>query len=218
MNRRNPPPVARWMLEHLTLGADSDALTGDVLEEFLSGRSRFWYWRQTLAAIALGFLREVRRRRSILAFALLWTFPVPALMLSYDRLLNRSALFAGMWSMPWPWSTVCDAALALNAGLVFLWIGMAIYLLLSRWIGPAQTPPRVSRGLLAGSLAYALLFAAFFAIPHAPHPTDIRTVTVASIYANPWLGLMCMPGFLALFVSIWIALPRQRRTKAPAAS
>jgi len=212
MNHRKPPLLARWMLEHLALGSNSDALTGDILEEFLSGRSCFWYWREVLFAIAVGFLREVRRRRSILGFALLWTLATPALTLCYFRFLSHSDQ-SRLWSLPWPWSMICDIAITLGPLLVFLWFGMTLYLALNWWISRAHSIPRFGRGLLCSLVTYALIYAFLLSIPHSGHPHDIRAVTVASIYSDPWFMLSCVPGFLVLSVSIWAALPRPRRTQ-----
>lgn len=217
MNRRNPPPLARWMLEHLALGSNSDALTGDILEEFLCGRSRWWYWREVLFAIAVGFLREIRRRRSILGFALLWTLATPALTLFYTRFLSY-ADYGRVWSLPWPWSMICDIAITFGPQLAFLWFGMVLYLALNWWISRAHNTPRFGRGLLSSLVTYALIYAISLAwllsIPHTGHPHDIRTITVASIYSDPWALLLCGPGFLALSISIWAALPRPRRISA----
>ncbi len=48
MSRTGPPPLATWMLEHLTFGCRKEELAGDLCEEFRSGRSEGWYWRQVL--------------------------------------------------------------------------------------------------------------------------------------------------------------------------
>jgi hypothetical protein len=79
---------ATWMLEHLTFGLASDAMTGDLLEQWENGRSAGWYWRQTLAAVVLaqcGVLRE-------------WALPV---------------VFAAAWSAGYPaWQFLCQGAAA----------------------------------------------------------------------------------------------------------
>ena len=46
MKTSNPPVVATWMLQHLTLRSESEALAGDLLEQFRMGRRAGWYWRQ----------------------------------------------------------------------------------------------------------------------------------------------------------------------------
>lgn len=51
MNARTPPALAVWLLRRLRYFEYNEALAGDVQEEFASGRSRRWYWRQTLMVI-----------------------------------------------------------------------------------------------------------------------------------------------------------------------
>jgi hypothetical protein len=51
-----------------------EALLGDLFEDFQSGRSSAWYWRQVLAAILVGFVREVRYRWVSTGFAIFWSY------------------------------------------------------------------------------------------------------------------------------------------------
>jgi hypothetical protein len=51
MDFRKPPALASWILERLGYTHENPALAGDLLEEFQSGRSPAWYWRQTLTVI-----------------------------------------------------------------------------------------------------------------------------------------------------------------------
>jgi len=54
---RTPPFLARRILERL--GADDEALIGDLVEEYRRGRSRAWYWSQvTLVYRTVEDLRE----------------------------------------------------------------------------------------------------------------------------------------------------------------
>jgi hypothetical protein len=52
MTHRTPPRLATWLLQRLGFPRRKPAFTGDLLEEFHSGRSRAWYWRQTAIVIA----------------------------------------------------------------------------------------------------------------------------------------------------------------------
>jgi len=54
---RTPPALATALLQRL--GPEEHSLTGDLVEEFRTGRSRLWYWRQVLAAILLGATRHI---------------------------------------------------------------------------------------------------------------------------------------------------------------
>ncbi len=55
---KTPPRLATALLERL--GPRDEALIGDLVEEYRSGRSGTWYWRQALTAIAIGAATEVR--------------------------------------------------------------------------------------------------------------------------------------------------------------
>ena len=50
MTERTPPKLATALLT--MFGPDGPALTGDLLERYQSGESRWWYWRQVVIAIA----------------------------------------------------------------------------------------------------------------------------------------------------------------------
>jgi len=51
MKTVHPPRLAMWLLDRF--GRDDEGLTGDLVEELDRGRSRAWFWRQVVAAIAL---------------------------------------------------------------------------------------------------------------------------------------------------------------------
>ena len=61
-----PPRLALALLNRYV--PDDEPIAGDLIEEFAAGRSRAWFWRQTIAAVALiAFQRsgEVRPLRLV---------------------------------------------------------------------------------------------------------------------------------------------------------
>lgn len=59
MRSPKPPRVATWLLEHFRSGSGNDCITGDLMEAYERGRSRGWYWKQVLTAIAVSFCQEI---------------------------------------------------------------------------------------------------------------------------------------------------------------
>lgn len=51
MNTTSPPRLALALLRHVAW--DNEPFVGDLVEQFAVKRSRIWFWRQTLAAIAV---------------------------------------------------------------------------------------------------------------------------------------------------------------------
>jgi hypothetical protein len=52
VNPSHPPRLAVWLLKHFGPESNQEALTGDLQEAFSLGKSKTWYWRQVLRAIA----------------------------------------------------------------------------------------------------------------------------------------------------------------------
>jgi hypothetical protein len=57
---REPPKLAKWLLKRWSSPYQRDSLLGDLDELYLGGRSRVWYWRQVLTAVALGQTSALR--------------------------------------------------------------------------------------------------------------------------------------------------------------
>ena len=73
MNPRQPPKLAVWLLNYLRVSAGNEPLAGDLLEEFCSGRTVGWYWRQTFMAIVATFGQRFRAyRQDLLELFLGW--------------------------------------------------------------------------------------------------------------------------------------------------
>jgi hypothetical protein len=59
----NPPSLPTKLLELLVPERTSEALLGDLIEQYHSGRSRRWYWQQALLALVISAGRDVRTRK-----------------------------------------------------------------------------------------------------------------------------------------------------------
>jgi hypothetical protein len=59
MTIQQPPRLATWLLKHFGSTIVEDALIGDLVEEYQTRRSPFWYWRQVGAAIGIGAIRDM---------------------------------------------------------------------------------------------------------------------------------------------------------------
>jgi hypothetical protein len=60
MSASQPPRLASWLLHHLASSPQRESLAGDLIERYHQGRSAAWYWRQVLAAILAGRIRDIR--------------------------------------------------------------------------------------------------------------------------------------------------------------
>lgn len=63
MKPTDPPALATALMELLIPSRTSVGLIGDLIEEHRKGRSRTWYWRQTIAALTTSAFREVREHK-----------------------------------------------------------------------------------------------------------------------------------------------------------
>lgn len=162
MRRTSPPSVATWMLEHMTA---NEALAGDLLEDFLGGRSRGWYWRQVLGAIAIRCTREIRGHANVMLFAALWSMLAPAWLLVIGNTEERFNFSARIWQMDWPWSTVCDVGLLLGASVLFIWAGAALYLIPHLLATKNLRIRPLLKGILASLPALIALWAALVVLP-----------------------------------------------------
>jgi hypothetical protein len=75
MMKRSPPAVATWLLAHFASDYQRDALVGDLIEQYQQGGSRFWYWKQVVAALVVAGAKVLR----------------PTLAVSVARILLRVA-------------------------------------------------------------------------------------------------------------------------------
>jgi len=100
MNRK-PPVLATWLLERFGVKRQNEALMGDLAEEYQAGRSWAWYWWQTLVAIFVTVIRDVREHKllALRAVAMSWilwrAFPLIVSYVEGVYLYPRSLHWAG---------------------------------------------------------------------------------------------------------------------------
>ncbi len=216
MNRTDPPRLATWMLEHLTSCDRDEALAGDLLEEYCGGRSDGWYWRQVVAACVVSWLRSLRARMPLLAFALLWSMLAPAWKVLCDGILDSQIvnyaweLAGGMWILP---------AFVLWAVLhsTFLWAGMLIYLLFHARFGKTFRRNQVSRAFLLAPLIFSPIYSVTFVLVNLYWYSVFANAKLAAAPLGQIADLrmlsdvMRIPYFIALLSALWGAIPRATR-------
>jgi hypothetical protein len=139
------------MLEHLVPGNHNVALAGDLLEEFQSGRSRGWYWKQVLAAITTGHRKEIRERLLLLIFAFVWAAPVPY----WWAFIFKSYLPSSAWGLPWPYSTILNGIPPVFV-FAYVWAGLAVYLQIFSIAKQTRSLEKTLRGFWIGPVMYII--------------------------------------------------------------
>jgi hypothetical protein len=73
---REAPGLAIWLLNHFGASAQNDAILGDITEQYASGRSPGWFWKQVISAIAISTFREMWNNKlvSVVALSSGWLF------------------------------------------------------------------------------------------------------------------------------------------------
>jgi len=161
----DPPTMATWLLEHSTPGDRNDALEGDLLEEFRSGRSANWYWRQVVAAVVIGCVHEVLNHRTVLLFAAAWSMLVPGWLLIVAAVEQHFNLNARIAQLEFPESTVCDLGLLLAANLLFIWAGILVYLIPHLWFRRNLRVRPLAQGIVASIPVLIAVWAALIILP-----------------------------------------------------
>jgi hypothetical protein len=88
-----PPTLATWLVKRFGVAVCTDPLIGDLLEEFIRGRSRLWYWKQALRAIVIGVYQDIRTHKLLAIRGALTGFMV--LSVAFRLLFIFFAPFAG---------------------------------------------------------------------------------------------------------------------------
>lgn len=218
MNRREPPPLATWTLEHLAAGERDQALSGDLLEVFREGESPSWYWRQVLSACAVSWLGALQARSSLFVFALAVAWAAPAWTGLIDRVLHNATTLGGTWQMDWPFSSLsrCGAWIGLN--FIYLWSGILVYFLLqprlvsSLGLKGIRRPFLVAAALLLPVYFWTFILMNLFAYPGAI--VDRGTVGLINevVDTRMWANVVRTPYFVILLLALWHSVPRFTRS------
>ena len=175
MKHNRPPSLATWMLEHLTPADLDEALAGDLIEDFRTGRSNLWYWRQAFSACATGWINYFGDRRLMVAFAALWSMLAPAWIV----LLGSGGNCPGLNRL----GRVFGGPLGLIALLafhsIFLWGGVLAYQLFHASLRKTLPKDKILRALLLAPLIFSPLFLGMFVL--------------MNLYAYPGLSILWHP-------------------------
>jgi hypothetical protein len=194
---KRPPAVAAWLFTHFGCGPNTDAVLGDLAEQYLH-KSGMWYWRQVLKGIPVSVVREALGHKMIAARAIgagciawcvyLYMYPSVVSRFAVGPVLSFDivdALFSapplmGVWAALW--SPVALSLFAPSGSTVFQpWIHVALPLV--GWTVCGWIVTRVELGRAHRDLAP--LFAGFILVLHLVLTIPGLTGFLAEARGNP---------------------------------
>jgi hypothetical protein len=220
MRHREPPPLATWMLTHLTAWDRDEALDGDLFEMFQLGRSDAWYWRQVTVACFLSWWSNLNARRAPLAFAFLWSMLAPVWYSILERIDTSqnfekgNQIFGPFW-LP----LVLVIWVVLHAA--FLWAGILVYrianMMLSRtprsddlrpafWIAALILPP-----VYGLSFVFATLYR--YSVPGLAGAKLATTAWGQVSDLGILTNLIRIPYFVAMAAALWGTVHNSRNVQ-----
>ena len=214
MRRREPPPTALWMLEHLIPAERNEALAGDLLEVFRAGRSTGWYWRQVCTACVVCWYEGMRARASLLIFALLWTMMAPAWNSFCIKIEDSSPHFSQVFAVFGPIWVIPTLILWAILHSLFLWTGILLFGVMNLAARCPINTAKMKRGLLLAPIVFTPLYGAMALLvvlywySHFEHwqlvNSAIGQITDLRLLAD----VIRVPYITALLVALWGVVPR----------
>ena len=224
MRRREPPPIAAWILEHLTPVDRDEALAGDLQEVFRTGKSNNWYWRQVLSACAVSWYEGIRARASLLVFALLWSMLSPAWNSLCIKIEDGKPIADKLISVFGPVWALLALFLWTILHSIFLWTGILACSVLHSIAKCPINRAKIKRGFFLAPLIFVPLYGVLFVLVtlnwyshfenwqlvNSPFGqiTDVRLLADAIRF----------PYLVALVVALWGIVPRTLREAKVAAA
>ena len=171
---RQPPRFATALLRGF--GPDDSALSGDLIERYGTGHSLWWFWRQVLAAIIFGTVRDGRSnplalsRGLVVGWGVMWVLAVyvAPIIVGFDTWLFVRGVrwfylhgyhIPSIYGLPWILAScatciggsVAVRASGLRGPAMALTYTLAIFctnmVLFFRWFYKASTEPAVTYGV-----------------------------------------------------------------------
>jgi hypothetical protein len=206
MRHARPPLIAAWMLEQFSARRLDEALVGDLFEEFHSGRSAGWFWRQVLSAITAGLREEIACHRALLFFALLWSAIAPA-WLDITAPGNFPEIAESIRHIDWPWSSICSVGLFLGPSLAFIWVGIFAYLFLAFRIKPGVPLREIQTGLLRSLSAFAPFWIGTCAMTLLLRASSLHFIDWQSFMPAVTALAVRLPFFATILWALWGSTP-----------
>jgi hypothetical protein len=193
MKSSKPPALATWLVEHLMPRNNSEALAGDLSEQFSQGLSVAWYWRQVLVAILVSFSKELHILWVAASFTIVW---IPAVA-------KLQAAFSWGMGLPWPFSEIVTIAFFTVLNAVPLLVSLVIYLSVRNRLRLRL----IAQGFLGGIVGFSLGLIGGMVLPIHGKAGSFAGYLVLS-----------MPLFFGLLVSLGVMRPTTKTVGAATSS
>lgn len=122
----SPPRLATWLLQRWGSGPQCESLVGDLIEQYQHGRSRAWYRRQVLTAIAVGAFRDIRDHKWLAVRAVLTASGFRLLELCVIGFVMRNVFHGFTWIMTLPTATRDPVLIAINGVIPAVGMGWVV--------------------------------------------------------------------------------------------